>query len=118
MFIFEKAPFPSCHASTLAEIAPGRLQAAWFAACFRDDAITARKWFDAGRERAASSGDYNLVMAEAALAFVEKRWDDTMRLVPEALKECERVVDPGTAKAIRDALFLLMSRAELASGGR
>ncbi len=30
MFIFEKAPFPSCHASTLVEVAPGRLLAAWF----------------------------------------------------------------------------------------
>jgi predicted neuraminidase len=30
MFIFEKAPFASCHASTLVEIAEGRLRAAWF----------------------------------------------------------------------------------------
>jgi predicted neuraminidase len=30
MFIFEKAPFPSCHACTLVETAPGRLLAAWF----------------------------------------------------------------------------------------
>src|SRR5438270_9779316 len=30
MFIFEKAPFPSCHASTVVEVAPGRLLAAWF----------------------------------------------------------------------------------------
>ena len=30
MFIFEKAPFPSCHASTLVEVEPGRLWAAWF----------------------------------------------------------------------------------------
>lgn len=30
MFIFEKAPFPSCHAATLVEPAPGRLLAAWF----------------------------------------------------------------------------------------
>lgn len=30
MFIFEKAPFPSCHASTLVEHAPGQLLAAWF----------------------------------------------------------------------------------------
>jgi Peptidase M50B-like len=90
-----------------------RLQAAWFTAFLRNDAITARKWLDAGREGAASSGDYNLAMAEAALAFAEKRWTDTMRIVPQALKECERAADPGTAKAIRDALLLLMSRAEL-----
>ena len=29
-FINEGAPYPECHASTLAEIAPGRLVAAWF----------------------------------------------------------------------------------------
>lgn len=30
MFIFEKAPFPKCHASTLVESEPGKLLAAWF----------------------------------------------------------------------------------------
>ena len=30
MFIYEKAPYPSCHASTLVEHEPGRLMAAWF----------------------------------------------------------------------------------------
>jgi predicted neuraminidase len=29
-FIFEHAPYPSCHASTIAEVAPGQLVAAWF----------------------------------------------------------------------------------------
>lgn len=29
-FIFDKAPFPSCHASTLVEHEPGKLLAAWF----------------------------------------------------------------------------------------
>lgn len=30
MFIFEKAPFPSCHASTIVEASVGKLMAAWF----------------------------------------------------------------------------------------
>ncbi|MBX3401667.1 MAG: exo-alpha-sialidase [Gemmataceae bacterium] len=30
MFIYEKAPFPSCHASTVVEHRPGKLMAAWF----------------------------------------------------------------------------------------
>ena len=29
-FIYEKAPYPECHASTLVEVAPGHLVAAWF----------------------------------------------------------------------------------------
>ncbi|RPJ85087.1 MAG: sialidase, partial [Acidobacteria bacterium] len=29
-FIFDEAPFPQCHASTIVEVAPGKLLAAWF----------------------------------------------------------------------------------------
>jgi predicted neuraminidase len=29
-FIYEKAPYPQCHASTIAELSPGHLAAAWF----------------------------------------------------------------------------------------
>ncbi len=29
-FIYEKAPFPSCHASTIVEVTPGKLVGAWF----------------------------------------------------------------------------------------
>jgi predicted neuraminidase len=30
VFINADAPYPSCHASTIVEVAPGRLVAAWF----------------------------------------------------------------------------------------
>jgi alpha-L-fucosidase len=29
-FVYDQAPFPSCHASTVVELAPGRIRAAWF----------------------------------------------------------------------------------------
>ena len=29
-FIFQEAPYPSCHASSIVEVSPGRLAAAWF----------------------------------------------------------------------------------------
>lgn len=79
------------------------LQAVWFAAMFRRDAGTARKWLAAGRGSGAAAG-CNEVMAETALAFVEKRWADVRRLVPETWHSCDRNMDRGTAKAVRDAL--------------
>lgn len=79
------------------------LQGAWFAAIFRKDAITARKWFEAGRGSAAPAG-CNLLMAETALAFVEERRTDLKRLVPQTIECCVRNMDTGTAEAVRDVL--------------
>jgi predicted neuraminidase len=43
-FLNENAPYPSCHASTLAEIAPGELAAAWFGGT-RERAPDVGIWF-------------------------------------------------------------------------
>ena len=50
MFIFEKAPFAECHASTVVEHEPGKLLAAWFAGD-REGAKNVQIWssrFDGG----------------------------------------------------------------------
>lgn len=50
-FIYESAPFPSCHASTLAESSPGKLIAAWFGGTHEknpDVGIWVARW-DGGR---------------------------------------------------------------------
>jgi len=48
-FIYEQAPYPQCHASTIAEIAPGKLVAAWFGGTRErapDVGIWVSKWED------------------------------------------------------------------------
>lgn len=55
-FIFEAAPFPSCHASTLLELQDGGILAAWFGGTdegHRDVAIWAARRPPAGREWSA-----------------------------------------------------------------
>jgi hypothetical protein len=98
-----------------AALRPWRLQAAWFAAFFRQDAITARKWFDVVPKSPASSNDCDTLMAAAALAVVEGRHTDATQLIPQALKECERLQDRGAGKAIHEALLVLANRVEPAS---
>ena len=43
-FIYEKVPYPECHASTIVELAPGKLAAAWFGGT-REPAPDVCIWF-------------------------------------------------------------------------
>ena len=50
-YLNENAPYPQCHASTIAEVAPGRLVAAWFGGT-RESAPDVGIWvtrFESGR---------------------------------------------------------------------
>ncbi len=81
MFIFDKAPFPSCHASTLVEQEPGKLLAAWFG----------------GRDEGAKD------VQIWASAFDGKKWGELSVLATEPGQPC---YNPVFFKTAKDTLYL------------
>ncbi|MFM7150044.1 MAG: exo-alpha-sialidase [Gemmataceae bacterium] len=81
MFVFDKAPFPSCHASTLLEAEPGRLLCAWFG----------------GKDEGAR--DVRIWQA----AFDGKRWSEPVMVAEEPNIPCW---NPVLFKSEKGTLFL------------
>lgn len=81
MFIFEKAPFPSCHASTIVETTPGHYFAAWFGGT-REGAKDVAIW---------------------AAAFDGKAWTPPVMMANEPNQPCW---NPVLFKSSKGTLFL------------
>ena len=85
-FIYDEAPFPSCHASTIVELQNGDLLAAWFGGQYEgspDVCIwTSRKYYGASRwttPAKAADGVFDLGTEQARLAgvdsaFMQSEW--------------------------------------------
>ena len=84
------------------------LEAAWFEARFRSDSSNARAYF-AGVpvELKGGANQCELYKAQAAIAFLEQRWDDLDAALEAALKGCEAMDELGMARANRDDLIKL-----------
>jgi hypothetical protein len=99
------------------------LEAAWFEARFRNDAIAARRWMEAVPSRYKTGVERcSVYKAEAAVALLEERWDDFATALGRALHTCDKIADLGIANATREDLHKLEAKARqlkpAASGAR
>ena len=88
------------------------LEAAWFEARYRKDAIAAHSWMDSVPNHYKSRVEQCSVhKAEAAIALLEERWDDFAAALGQALHACEAIADLGIANATREDLYKLEAEA-------
>jgi len=101
-----------------------QLERAWFEARFAGNLPAAKEWLEAGSRRDKRPGYLcGLYKAQAAIALLEHRWADVESAAREALKNCDKLADPGIAIAIRDRVEAVLAdsrknRATSAAGVR